>query len=206
MSVSVSGVLLSITNTSSGANQLTATFANGTQKTLAVQLENPFPIGAIVTSQTVPAANSGWFVCDGANGTVDLRNRFVYGWGAESVGVAAGATSYTTTDAGSHAHGITIDGAFLETNQMPFHSHAPAGNYSGWPDGGGATSGNGYEYLRSTSAVNAKATSAVGSYPYDRPLGLPHNHYADSSTVGNHSHSAGVTPPYVRLYYVQRVT
>jgi len=62
-----------------------------------------FPLGAIIgwngSLVTIP---SGWALCDGDNGTPDLRNEFIVGAG----------DSYAVNDSGgnlSHSHTITQD-------------------------------------------------------------------------------------------------
>lgn len=72
-----------------------------------------FPIGAIVMwsgeAATIP---EGWALCDGSNGTPDLRERFLYGKGSNlTVGQTGGAVTVTLTEneLPSHAHNLTYD-------------------------------------------------------------------------------------------------
>lgn len=55
---------------------------------------------------TIP---DGWAICDGTNGTPDLRNRFVFGAGTYSVGSIGGESSHmlTVNEIPSHTHTIT---------------------------------------------------------------------------------------------------
>jgi microcystin-dependent protein len=56
---------------------------------------------------SIGSVPTGWYLCDGSNGTPDLRDRFVIGAGSTySVGATGGSTTQTLT-----------------TNQMPSHSH-----------------------------------------------------------------------------------
>jgi microcystin-dependent protein len=68
------------------------------------------PKGGIImwSGAVVP---TGWALCDGQNGTPDLRNRFVVGAGTGSI-YAIGATGGSTTKNLSHTHSETV------------HSHA----------------------------------------------------------------------------------
>lgn len=67
------------------------------------------PVGAIVakSDDEIP---KNWQLADGTNGTLDLRNRFVYGAEADDdVGDTGGATEHThtnanTSDGGAHSH------------------------------------------------------------------------------------------------------
>jgi len=67
------------------------------------------PSGLIAMwSGSVDNIPSGWVLCDGSNGTPDLRDRFIVGAGG----------SYNVGDTGG-ANTVT-----LTTNQMPRHDHA----------------------------------------------------------------------------------
>lgn len=82
----------------------------------------------------------GWFLCNGSNGTPDLRDRFVVGVGnSYNVGDTGGANTVT----------LTVD-------QMPAHTHTVRDNYN---DGGiGASGGSG----DTGSAYTTRTTSSVG--------------------------------------------
>lgn len=66
------------------------------------------PIGAIImwagTVETIP---EGWHICDGTEGTIDLRNRFALGAGDKYTPGATGGAEEVT---------LTVD-------QMPSHTH-----------------------------------------------------------------------------------
>lgn len=100
--------------------------------TTDIIIANDFPdrIRAIPT-QTIPtgvivmwsgAANaipSGWALCNGSNGTPDLRNRFIVGAGSTyNVGATGGADTVMLTVAQmpSHYHSYQIAEAYAGTN------------------------------------------------------------------------------------------
>jgi microcystin-dependent protein len=71
---------------------------------------NGIPKGGIIMwSGSISNIPAGWALCDGTNGTPDLRNRFIVGAGSS---YAVGATG------GEATHVLTI-------NEMPSHSHPP---------------------------------------------------------------------------------
>ncbi len=74
-----------------------------------------FPIGSIVMwSGAVADIPAGWALCDGANGTPDLRGRFLFGAATNlTLGSTGGSTSVTLTEAHipKHAHSLTYDEA-----------------------------------------------------------------------------------------------
>jgi hypothetical protein len=88
------------------------------------------------------AVPSGWAVCDGANGTPDLRNKFVIGAGSTyGLGDTGGATSSTssgqtvsfsgtTANAGSHSHNGVTDGHTITPAEMPAHTHLFTDTYA----------------------------------------------------------------------------
>ncbi len=78
--------------------------------------------GIIIWSGAVSDIPTGWVLCDGTNGTPDLRDRFVLGAGHNYV---VGATG------GESEHILTID-------EMPKHSHEINRTFSG---GGGGSGG-----------------------------------------------------------------
>lgn len=150
----------------------------------------PIMTGAIVMwSGLVENIPEGWALCDGQNGTLDLRNRFIIGAGSTySVGNTGGSANAVVV---THTH--SMSGSTGSTN-YPSHSHllynTPGGTAWGSNDSSpGAGSGN---------------ASSVGS-----GLGA-------LSSSGNHSHGIGMSttgedgtnknlPPYYALAYIQQI-
>lgn len=77
----------------------------------------------VMWSGAANAIPTGWALCDGTNGTPDLRNRFIVGAGSSySVGATGGSIEVT----------LTID-------QMPSHTHdyyVSVSGYESVPSGG----------------------------------------------------------------------
>jgi len=114
---------------------------------------NLLPAGSII-AYNKDVAPEGWYLCDGKNGTPDLRGRFILGGGSD-----AGLTNRTLNETGGKEnHTLTID-------EMPPHSHGyQTIQYSSntWR-GGGSASGSYTVY-----AFQAPATlSAGGGKPHD---------------------------------------
>jgi microcystin-dependent protein len=90
---------------------------NGTINTNSKFLEGGnalIPAGIIIVwyGSTVPG---GWALCDGTNGTPDLRNRFIYGAGGPGTGGAGGSATSTFT---------------LSAQNIPAHTHTYTNNYA----------------------------------------------------------------------------
>ena len=64
---------------------------------------------------------AGWALCDGSNGTPNLRDKFIVGAGNIAVGAGNPAASLTTTGGGTHIH--TVNGTAISEAQMPSHNH-----------------------------------------------------------------------------------
>jgi len=79
----------------------------------------PVPAGVIVMwSGTVATVPTGWYLCDGNNGTPDLRDRFIVGAKQDDAGVAKTNVSGSLTQSGGEAtHTLTIA-------EMPAHDHS----------------------------------------------------------------------------------
>lgn len=76
------------------------------------QPQSDFPVGGIIiwsgSESNIP---NNWHLCDGTNGTPDLRNQFVIGAGdTYSVGNTGGESEHTLTinEMPSHSHTLTI--------------------------------------------------------------------------------------------------
>ena len=180
---------------------------------LSMDTELDTPSGLIVLwSGSLTDIPSGWSLCDGEDGTPDLRDRFVVGAGD---GYAVDATggeeqvSLSSSEMPSHSHG---DGS-LSTDS---HSHG-SGSYSTGTDGDHSHS----YHNRSINTFEA----ASGSNEHV-PGGLQD---ATTESAGSHSHSvsgssssssAGVSgstssrggsgshenrPPYYALAYIMKL-
>lgn len=74
----------------------------------------PTPSGVIVLwSGSIGSIPSGWYLCNGSNGTPDLRNRFVVGAGS----------TYAVDATGGSADAIVVSHTHTNTVTDPGHSH-----------------------------------------------------------------------------------
>ena len=145
------------------------------------------PAGVILLwSGSIASIPSGWTLCDGTNGTPDLRNRFVVAAGdTYAVGATGGADSVTLDASQMPAHTHTFSGS---TNTTGAHTHTvAAGNSSGGSNI--ITTGN------ARSNDTSYTTSSAGD----------HSHTfsgTTASTGGGGSHEN--RPPYYALAYIQK--
>jgi len=145
------------------------------------------PAGVILLwSGSIASIPSGWNLCDGTNGTPDLRNRFVVAAGdTYAVGATGGADSVTLDASQMPAHTHTFSGS---TNTTGAHTHTvAAGNSSGGSNI--ITTGN------ARSNDTSYTTSSAGD----------HSHTfsgTTASTGGGGSHEN--RPAYYALAYIQK--
>ena len=98
-----------------------------------------FPSGGIIIwSGSVASVPSGWYLCNGSNGTPDLRDKFVVGAGS----------TYAVADTGGSANAIVVSHTHTATSTVtdPGHTHLIPNTRAGSPNGGaiyiaGAASG-----------------------------------------------------------------
>lgn len=105
------------------------------------------PSGGIImwSGNEVP---SGWLLCDGTEGTPNLRDRFVLGWGSRSIGDTGG----------EEEHRLTID-------EIPSHSHdAGSLNVTGATNGGGGIEASGASPANRSVQGNTGYTGGDGSH------------------------------------------
>jgi microcystin-dependent protein len=126
------------------------------------------PIGGIIMwSGTIANIPTGWALCNGSNGTPDLRSRFIVGAGTDTQNVwgfnaSTGSEAFTNgqtsvgvnSTGGRIAHQLTIAELAAHTHSYTAHVNVNAGNTSGGsaqaPTGGttGSTGGNQYHENR----------------------------------------------------------
>ena len=128
------------------------------------------PSGIIaVWSGAEGAIPSGWYLCNGSNGTPDLRNRFIVGAGSGS--------SYSIGNTGGS------DTVTLSTSQIPAHSHT-TNNHShnasvSDPGHGHSVSVSDPGHYHNTSVTGAKLFPGYGGahVPYGGAGGYPGTHF-----------------------------
>lgn len=205
-----------------------------TQAQVDSMLASRLPAGLITMwSGAVNAIPSGWALCNGANGTPDLRNRFVVGAGSTyGVGDTGGANSVTLTTAqipahnhsastgsnGSHSHSGTANTAGSHNhsgsaNSAGAHSHTQrAESDGGISDRMRLAGGNG-------SVLNSGvSTASAGAHTHSLSINSngSHTHSLSINNNGAHTHSVSVgntgggqshenRPPYYALAYIMKL-
>lgn len=187
------------------------------------------PTGSIIMWYgSVASVPLGWRLCNGQNGTPDLRDRFVVGAGGGFAAGQRGGSSAlnvngTTSVSGAHDHPVSITSAGAHTHtgatsetaltiaQMPTHQHA-----IGW----GESNRHPYPPYGALGGQNGPRTT-IGSRDTDfdnynylsEPVGgglghshaIPsdgnHTHSGTASSSGAHSHTMSVSGDLMPPYY-----
>lgn len=182
------------------------------------------PPGVIVMwSGASPPA--GWALCNGSNGTPDLRGRFIVGSGGSisGTGGTTGATvttssggdhthNFSTGAAGAHSHGGSTGAVSLGIEHMPPHNHATSWGESqlSYAKYGVAGANNNYG-SKSTDTDNYEfMTSSVGggqAHAHSIAAEGNHTHSISGGSAGSHTHTVSVNtlPPYYTLAYIMKL-
>jgi microcystin-dependent protein len=170
------------------------------------------PTGMIVLwSGSVASIPAGWALCNGANGTPDLRDRFVVGAGSTyAVAATGGASTVTLAVANLPAHTHTFSAT---TGSAGSHSHtgttasAGAHTHGGVPgqfvdnDRGSLSSSFSVDSLGSTDSAGAH------THTFTTDTEAAHTHSV-SGTTGSGSGTATAVenrPPYFALAYIMKL-
>ena len=123
---------------------------------------------------SIGSVPTGWYLCDGTNGTPDLRDRFVVGGGSTyAVGATGGSTDAIVV---SHTHTATVTD--------PGHLHT-------------------YERVNGSSGASGGGASVIASYTATNTSTATTGITVANSTTGVSGTNANL-PPYYALAYVMK--
>lgn len=174
------------------------------------------PAGAIIMwSGTVASIPAGWQLCDGTNGTPDLRGMFIVGAGDTGAGATYGpwyrggaaSQSVATASAGSHYHGGI-------TGEAGAHGHVAGTDTQGSHNHGGADGAHALTWNEMPSHAHTQTvfSAAAAGGPASQPSGGGGGSSIDSTLAtepagGNqpHSHSIGTDGQHSHNVWVDTV-
>ena len=150
----------------------------------------------------------GWALCDGSNGTPDLRGRFIVGYNPND-------TDYNAIGRTGGAKLVT-----LTTSHMPAHNHG--GTFTTSSNGSHVHSVNDYYFSESNnqvSGVNGRETlsnNTIGSNSTDYDNRYLYYKTHNTNSNGSHTHTVALTsqgsnaphenrPPYYTLAYIMKI-
>jgi hypothetical protein len=204
---------MAITRLGAGSNTQALIVSGGT----AAWAGGTVPVGIIVIwSGATGAIPTGWQLCNGTNGTIDLRDKFVVGAGST---YAVGATGGGAVNL-AHTHTPTAGATANNNAGWTDHDHTIAATTDSGSHDHTLTATSGASNTSNNWDAAANATwSAIGTHTHDvASVGLStHSHANPNTDVGgvSHSHSIAATasslltaypPPYYALCYIQRLS
>jgi len=145
-----------------------------------------FPVGGIIMwSGSIATIPLGWALCNGSNGTPDLRNRFVIGAHSDSSGVANTTVTGSSTLTGGSKDAIVVSHTHTATSTVsdPGHSHTIP-NADGAVFGTSANSNRGLLSSTSTATTGITVSTSI-------------------STEGSSGTNANL-PPYYALAFIMK--
>jgi hypothetical protein len=147
------------------------------------------PAGLIsLWSGSIGSIPTGWYLCDGTNGTPDLRDRFVVGAGTTYAVTGTGGSTDSVVVAHTHVSTGTTDSTNID------HTHNVTENVWGtsntfWSGGGGGSFGPG-SYTVTSAGMNSNTTHT-------------HTYTGTTNSTGVSGVNANL-PPYYALAYVMK--
>lgn len=179
------------------------------------RLDNPVsdvPAGMIMMwSGALDSVPDGWALCDGSNGTPDLRTTFIMGASSSvAPGTTGGSNSLTLTvdqlpshthsasasSAGSHTHGASTGSAGSHTHSASTgsagsHSHKiyQRTTYGGYRD---RTGGHNNDQYGSENDFETRNNPGNHTHTLYVNSGGSHTHTVSLSSSGDHSHTVSV--------------
>jgi len=167
-------------------NSVVEVIYDGTQFQL-VNPANTIPAGVITMwSGSIASIPASWYLCNGSNGTPDLRNKFIVGAYSDNAGVANTTITGSQTLTGGTADAIVVSHTHTATDSG--HTHVLYGQNQAASD-----AHNGYGvFANSLSATaNANQTSQTGTANIS------------VSTTGSSGTNANL-PPYYALAFIMK--
>ncbi|MEO9964877.1 MAG: hypothetical protein ABJF11_03760 [Reichenbachiella sp.] len=176
-----------------GANSLDAGSIHADNYELNVSGNGPVPQGGIIMWYgSIASVPTGWALCNGSNGTPDLRDRFIVGAGSSYSPQSTGGSNSVTLSLAqipSHNHGK----GSLYTSSAGSHRHSTKINNLGLDHKGSAT-----ELGRGQDQTNAQV--------YYSDYAGTHSHVVNGSTASSGSGTSHENrPPYFALAFIMKL-
>ena len=173
-----------VNNTQINTKQYVDSQINSLNTTINVVVkDSSIPKGAIIMwSGSITTIPSGWALCNGANGTPDLRNRFVIGSSSDVSGVSNTSVTGANTKSGGSKDAVVV-------------SHTHTGIANSGSGGGSFVNGLNFGGSLGFSIEGSKLTFSSAS---------AHTHPLTINSTGSSGTNANL-PPYYALAFIMKL-
>ena len=114
-------------------------------------------------SGTIATIPTGWYLCNGSNGTPDLRDKFVIGASADSGAAAKTNVTASYTQTGGTKDAVNISHTHTTTVTDPGHSHTVTGSFAVYTIGGSSGANNTFGTLNNPATTTATTGITVAN-------------------------------------------
>jgi hypothetical protein len=213
--------LLEENNTFSGDNNFSGDNTHSGQSDFTGEMRQngaqvrTVPVGGIIMYDGLIAdIPAGWQLCDGTNGTPDMRNRFVIGAMVDASGEAQTTITGAPTKTGgskdaivvAHAHGVNITSGNMSADHTHSGATASAGVHAHSVQyASGSNTGSSYPSRLSESGLTNVPTAADGAHSHSFTTGgssANHSHpvIGNTASTGASGTNANLVPYYALAY------
>jgi microcystin-dependent protein len=149
----------------------------------------------IMWSGSIASIPSGWALCNGSNGTPDLRDRFVVGAGSSYAVAATGGSKDAIVV--SHTHTASTNSAGAATGSIT----ATVGDFGSYQTG--SASGV-FSVSGSSFPSRMQGAAGTGSRPTVDMSIAAHSHTVTVNSTGSSGTNANL-PPYYALAFIMKL-
>lgn len=159
-------------------------YSDGTNIRKTFEIPDPIPSGVITMwSGSIASIPSGWFLCDGTNGTPNLRDRFVVGAGS----------TYAVAATGGSADAIVVSHTHTATSSVTDPGHFHGSQYDNRTPSGIDSAGSQSEIAGVGTIWNYPTTTNTTGITVSTTV----------SSTGSSGTNANL-PPYYALAYIMK--
>ena len=167
--------------------------------TTAFVIANAVPSGLIsMWSGTIASIPTGWVLCNGSNGTPDLRNKFIIGAHSDTAGVAYTTVTGSNTTTGGTKDAIVVSHTHTATSTVTDPQHAHNSSAAGFVSTGGSSEFGGLEQgtlFNNQGGISRPTATASAS------TGIT---VATTNSTEGSSGTNQNLPPYYALAYIMK--
>jgi len=142
----------------------------------------------VMWSGSIANIPTGWSLCNGSNGTPDLRNRFIIGAHSDNAGVANTTVTGGNTQTGGSKDAINVSHTHTATVTDPGHTHSLTSWQGAASPGQGGGGDTGQRLSSNTAVTSASNTTGIS---------------VSNSTEGSSGTNANL-PPYYALAFIMK--